>query len=198
MLQMSAGLKFLHELKLIHRDIKPSNVLLTEEEGYLVVKISDFGVSRADVGTVTQTVVGTTQFCAPEFWSFDDDTTKRKYNAKVDVFALGLTFMAMVQEDFVNQGLIAKVKGLKKSRLALAIGQLMYMKKEDGEAPLLVMAKNDGDDEFTKVTKNIINEATNVDVRERASAEYINQVLTALAIKEVGIAIYLVPNQGCL
>ncbi len=188
MLQMSAGLKFLHELKLIHRDIKPSNFLLTEEAGYLVVKISDFGVSRDDSGTCTKTVVGTLHFCAPEFWPFDDYATQRKYNAKIDVFALGLTYLAIVQEDYSNQGLLPKVKGLKKSQASLAIGHLMYMRKEDEEPPLCVMAEQHGDDEFTKVTKSIINEATHVDPKERASAEHVFQKLTALAINQVSVS----------
>ncbi len=188
MLQMSAGLKFLHELKLIHRDIKPSNFLLTEEEGYLVVKISDFGVSRDDTGTCTKTVVGTLHFCAPEFWPFDDYATQRKYNAKIDVFALGLTFMAMIQEDHTNQGLLPKVKGLKKSQQALAIGQLMYMRKEDEEPPMCVMAEQHDDDELMRTFKSLINEATHVEPRQRASAEYVYQKLTALAVKQVRIA----------
>ncbi len=187
MLQMSAGLKFLHELKLIHRDVKPSNFLLTEEDGYLVVKIADFGVSRDDRGTCTSTVVGTLHFCAPEFWPFDDDAAHKKYNAKIDVFALGLTFMAMVQDDIGNQGLLPKVKGLKKSQQALSIGQLMYMRKEDEELPMNVMAEQHGDDEFTRTAKSIINEATHVDPKERASAEYVHQKLTALAVKQVGV-----------
>ncbi len=185
MLQMSAGLKFLHELKLIHRDIKPSNLLLTEEDGQLVVKVADFGVSRDDLGTSTQTVVGTLQFCAPEFWPFDDDANKKKYNSKIDVFALGLTFMAMVQQNCGNQGLIPRVKGLSRSQQALAIGQLMYMRKEDEEPPLCVMAEQHDDDEFTRTIKNIINEATHVDPILRPSAEHVYQKLTALAVKQV-------------
>ncbi len=187
MLQMSAGLKFIHEMKLIHRDIKPSNFLLTEEDGFLVVKISDFGVSKVDQGTCTKTVVGTLHFGAPEFWPFYDYANQKKYNAKIDVFALALTFMAIIQNDCSSQGLLPKIKSLKKSQEALAIGQLMYMKKEDEEPPLCVMAEDRDDDEFTKTTKSIINEATNVDPKERASAEYVYQKLTALAIKEVGI-----------
>ena len=183
MLQMSAGLKFLHEIKLIHRDIKPSNFLVTEEDGQIVVKIADFGVSRDDLGTSTHTVVETLKFWAPELWPFDGNPSR--YNAKIDVFALGLTFMAMVQEDIGNQGLIPKVKGLKKSEQPLAIGQLMYMRKVDEEPPLCVMPEEPGDDEFTRTMKNIINEATHVDPAERASAEYIYQKLTALAMKQV-------------
>ncbi len=189
MLQMSASLKFLHECKLIHRDIKPSNILLAEESGHVTIKISDFGVSRNDTGTSTKTVVGTAQFCAPEFWPFDEGT-HRTYNAKIDIFALGLTFLAMIQEDCSNQGLIPKVRGLKKSQQSLAIGHLMYMRKEDGDPPLCVVKEQPNDDEFTKLAKSIIVEATRVEPQERVSAEYIFQKLTALAVKQVKMATF--------
>ncbi len=185
MLQISAGIKFLHELKLIHRDIKPSNVLLTDERGNIVVKISDCGVSRDDTDTSTKTVVGTLQFCAPELWPFDE-SIPRKYNAKIDIFALGLTFLTIIQEDCNNRGLIPKVKGLTKSQESLAIGHLMYIRKEDGDPPLNVMAEEPGDDEFMTVAKSIIRKATLVDPKERVSAEYIYQKLTALVVKQVG------------
>ncbi len=185
MLQISAGIKFLHELRLIHRDIKPSNVLLTDERGNIVVKISDFGVSRDDTATSTKTVVGTLQFCAPELWPFDE-SMPRKYNAKIDIFALGLTFLTIVQEDCNKLGLIPKVKGLTKSQESLVIGHLMYIRKEDGNPPLIVVAEGPGDDEFMTVAKSIIREATLVDPKERVSAEYIYQKLAALVVKQVG------------
>ncbi len=155
MLQMSAGVKFLHECKLIHRDIKPSNILLAEENGHVMVRITDFGVSRDDTGTSTKTVVGTVQFSAPEFWPFDESMHK-KYNAKIDIFALGLTFLTIIQEDCNHQGLIPRVRGLKKSQQSLAIGHLMYMRKEDGDPPLCVVSEEPDDDQFTKLVKSII------------------------------------------
>ncbi len=187
MLQMSAGLKFLHELKLIHRDIKPSNILLTEEHGQIVVKIADFGVSKKATGTATQTIVGTIQFLAPEFWPFNEnmDPIQRKYNDKIDVFALGLTFLAMIQRRSDSQSLVPKLSGLKKSQESLAIGQLMYMRKVDGDPPLHVVAEEANDDEFTKLIKTIIIEATRVEAQERISAEHIHQKLTSLAVKQV-------------
>ena len=192
MLQISAGLKFLHELKLIHRDIKPSNILLTEEDGLIVVKIADFGVSKQAVGTATQTIVGTIQFLAPEFWPFNEnimnmENMQRKYNEKIDIFALGLTYLAMIQGINEIQVLLPKLRGLKKSQESLAIGQLMYMRKVDGDPPLGVVTVEPNDDEFNKVIKTIITECTHVESLERISAEYVHQQLTALAVKQVSI-----------
>ncbi len=61
----------------------------------------------------------------------------------------------------------------------------MYMRKEDGEPPLSVVTEERGDDQFTKVIKSIIIKATQVDPKERTSAENVYQKLTALAIKQV-------------
>ncbi len=44
--QVAAGLAALHGAGIAHRDLKPDNVLVTEREGRLVAKITDFGISR--------------------------------------------------------------------------------------------------------------------------------------------------------
>ncbi len=181
MLQIAAGLRFLHGLNLIHRDIKPSNILLTDENDQLIAKISDFGVSKDNIGTSTQTVVGTVPFFAPECWPLD---VKRqcKYNEKVDIFALGLTFLAMIQESDDSGGLFPKVRGLKKAKQHMPIGELMYMMQLDGEPQLSVVTEDKGDDELTKVIKKVITAATKVVPGERTTAECIHEMLMPLGI----------------
>ena len=68
--QIAAGLKFLHDNNVIHRDIKPQNLLLHQEPrtDLLLVKISDFGMSRA-IGEATdylKTQCGTKMYMPPE------------------------------------------------------------------------------------------------------------------------------------
>jgi len=46
--QVAAGLAALHGAGIAHRDLKPDNVLVTERDGRLVAKITDFGISRID------------------------------------------------------------------------------------------------------------------------------------------------------
>ncbi|MEX1365215.1 MAG: serine/threonine-protein kinase [Nannocystaceae bacterium] len=44
--QVASGLAALHGAGIAHRDLKPANVLVTERDGSLVAKITDFGISR--------------------------------------------------------------------------------------------------------------------------------------------------------
>jgi serine/threonine protein kinase len=65
------GLAYLHSRSpaIIHRDLKPSNILLHEENGQLIPKICDFGISKELQGTISQTAtaaLGTIDYMSPE------------------------------------------------------------------------------------------------------------------------------------
>jgi serine/threonine protein kinase len=85
------GLAAAHAAGIVHRDIKPGNILIGADG---VVKITDFGVSRAndDVQlTRTGMIAGTPAFLAPEVARGETPT------AASDVFALGSTLYACVE-----------------------------------------------------------------------------------------------------
>ncbi len=82
MLQMARALKYIHGKGVAHLDIKPSNILATpassvpelEDQGYVNVKLTDFGTAKAlsTLSSSTNTIdivnIGTTQYRAPELF----------------------------------------------------------------------------------------------------------------------------------
>jgi formylglycine-generating enzyme len=98
------GLHYLHSRQpaLIHRDLKPSNILLHEENGQLIPKICDFGISKELQGTISQTTtaaIGTIDYMAPE--QINGETP----SPATDLWALG----CIIYEYFNGQPPFGKV-----------------------------------------------------------------------------------------
>jgi serine/threonine protein kinase/Flp pilus assembly protein TadD len=92
--QMVSALSAAHQLGIIHRDFKPGNVMLIEEAGKKLVKVTDFGLARSlrpdENSTLSRAeVVGTPSYMAPEQF-------RGQYGPETDVYALGLTIFEMV------------------------------------------------------------------------------------------------------
>jgi O-acetyl-ADP-ribose deacetylase (regulator of RNase III) len=87
---VAQGLHAIHEKGIVHRDLKPANLLLFEEAGAPVVKVSDFGVSR-ESGALTLTLtgftVGTPEYMAPEQASAAEG---QRPGPEADIYALGV------------------------------------------------------------------------------------------------------------
>jgi serine/threonine protein kinase len=102
MLQIAAGMKYLHESGVMHRDLKADNVLINvvENESYISpsvqVKLTDFGMSKLNLNNSRFTTmgVGTAQWRAPEV--FKDKQNTEKYTNAADVYSFALVFFEVL------------------------------------------------------------------------------------------------------
>jgi eukaryotic-like serine/threonine-protein kinase len=89
---MLAGLTAAHRAGIVHRDIKPENVLIGVDG---VVKVADFGLARAVVGTgqTSQTggvLIGTVAYLSPE------QLERGRADARSDIYAAGIVLYEML------------------------------------------------------------------------------------------------------
>ena len=89
---MLAGLTAAHRAGIVHRDIKPENVLIGIDG---VVKVADFGLARAVVGTgqTSQTggvLIGTVAYLSPE------QLERGRADARSDIYAAGIVLYEML------------------------------------------------------------------------------------------------------
>ena len=92
-LEVARGLAFAHENGLVHRDVKPQNVLLNGDGR---AKVTDFGIARTlDVDGMTQTgtVLGTSNYIAPE------QASGQPVDAHSDVYSLGAVLYELLAGD---------------------------------------------------------------------------------------------------
>lgn len=80
------GLRFLHIKKqIMHRDIKLENVLLDGD----TAKIADLGISKVMPSRHESSVVGSTNYMAPEVFEGD-------YEYGCDIWALGIIYLELL------------------------------------------------------------------------------------------------------
>jgi serine/threonine protein kinase len=98
LIEACAGVADAHRLGIVHRDLKPENIFLASEtsngDDEVVVKILDFGISKADVlasATRTEGGMGTPAYAAPEQLRCAVDA-----NAMSDVWSLGVVLFELL------------------------------------------------------------------------------------------------------
>ncbi|CAM6034586.1 unnamed protein product [Sphagnum compactum] len=107
MLQLARALKYMHGKGVAHLDIKPSNTVATPasvpelaDQGYVDVKLVDFGEAKPLTCTQHTANIGTTQYRAPELFQVSNNCCTREAEEwisnrvdalKADVYSYGIT-----------------------------------------------------------------------------------------------------------
>ena len=172
MRQIINGIAFLHRIKIAHRDIKPRNILVKSAGGYAVVKLADFGLCKIlhpeASSSGMSSDVGTALYKAPEFWNTNGRT---KYYRNIDVYAAGLTFVAMLQFR-AGQSLAPRVEGSmhSSSESRLPIGLVAHNRQVYNQPDITVVKIEPNDCATTENVKRIISEMTCTSSGDRPSA----------------------------
>ncbi len=86
-LQLTRGLKALHDLKILHRDLKSANVFLFADGS---AKLGDLNVSKVARRGLGYTQTGTPYYASPEVWK------DQPYDSKSDIWSIGCVLYEMI------------------------------------------------------------------------------------------------------
>jgi serine/threonine-protein kinase len=88
--QACRGVSAGHAAGIIHRDLKPSNLFLEEEEGLLVVKVSDFGLAKVQAAGIDSLTTSGALLGTPHYMSPEQAENAKRVDARADVYSLGM------------------------------------------------------------------------------------------------------------
>ena len=183
MKQIADGIAFLHDEDIVHRDLKPGNILIRTNERDVVVKLSDFGLSKMldpeDLTSAMSSDVGTMMFKAPEFWDKKLPDGTVRYHRNIDVYSAGLTFTAMLQAR-PGHSLVPKAEcKLQSCETNMAIGFAAFTRKGTA-SEITVVEDKPTDDDITKQIKDLIRAMTQIVPEERFAARDVADAVNAL------------------
>ncbi|NIL86649.1 Serine/threonine-protein kinase PknD [Rhodococcus fascians] len=149
--QIADALTEAHDAGIVHRDIKPGNILIADRGKDLgIIKISDFGISRAkgDVEEADDSVItGTPAYFAPEVARGQDPT------AASDVFSLGATLYTAMEgappfgidhDSIALLHRVAKGQIISPTRSGDLTGPLLHMLEPDpARRPTMAQARDE-------------------------------------------------------
>jgi serine/threonine protein kinase len=155
MLELSEGLKLIHQCRLFHRDISPENILFSGSKNNQIAKLADFGVSTMLLQSEFATShAGKIYYMAPE-------VLKGEGNFLSDIYSLGVVFYEMT----TGQLPIKQKKG--------ALNTMNAIVSQDPEPPSTI------NPDIDPVLENIILKMINRDYTKRfQSAKEFQYILT--------------------
>lgn len=95
-LDISSGMAYMHEQRVMHRDLKSLNILLDEQKR---AKVCDFGLARLKTYEPTTGLIGTPQWMAPEVFM-----SSPSYDFKVDVYSFGMVLWELLTNEVPFDG----------------------------------------------------------------------------------------------
>ena len=101
-LQALDGVKQAHAQGIVHRDLKPSNLFLARrgESGGVVVKVLDFGISKANQSALGETPGALTSTKAmlgsPLYMSPEQLRSSKNVDARADIWAMGIIMFELM------------------------------------------------------------------------------------------------------
>ena len=128
--------------------------------------------------------IGALAFKAPEF--FQGGRDEIQYSRGVDVFAMGLTFLAMIQAKPGQYRLLPRAETqLDYAERQLAIGQLLlhYVRINNvqaGSSPDVIVVDDPQDTESVNMIKSLVRRTTHVSHQKRPTVEEVQTSLTSI------------------
>ena len=142
-IQMTKGLKALHDLQILHRDLKSANIFLFSDGS---AKIGDLNVSKVVHYGMGVTQTGTPYYASPEVWE------NEPYDSKSDIWSLGCVTYEMISlhppfraQDMdglynkVIKGEYPKISNKYSSDIAQMIDLLLQVKPQDRPTCLTIL-----------------------------------------------------------
>ena len=86
LVQITQGLKSLHDKSILHRDLKCANIFISKEG---TMKLGDLNVSKVNKKGLAYTQTGTPYYASPEVWQ------DKPYNSSSDIWSLGCVIYEM-------------------------------------------------------------------------------------------------------
>ena len=86
LIQITRGLKALHEASILHRDLKGANIFISKEG---IMKLGDLNVSKVNKKGLAYTQTGTPYYASPEVWQ------DKPYDWRSDIWSLGCVIYEM-------------------------------------------------------------------------------------------------------